>query len=259
MRLVARIMKYEFLNIIRSRWVFFYTIFLFLLSASFLFISGSPSKALVTISTVITVLVPLTCILFTNFYWYNSDRLTELLLTQPVGRATVLIARFIAMSLSLGLGFVIGVILPFVFRGEWGLQLLTVSFFGGFLAVVFCALGILVGVMVSDKMRGVGLAFAIWFYFILAHDSLVLILLLATKDYPMDVPASVLAALNPIGLTRVILLVQQDASMLLGHSGAMVREILMGLPGVIIAILIGTFWLLVPVAVALRSFLKRDL
>ena len=163
------------------------------------------------------------------------------------------------MSLSLGLGFVVGVLLPFIIRGEWGIHLITISIFGGFLAIVFCAIGVLIGVTVNDKMRGVGLAFAIWFYFVLAHDALVLVLLLVAKNYPMDTWAAVLAALNPIGLTRVILLVQQDASMLLGHSGALIREILLGRTGLMTAIGIGLFWIVVPISLAMKSFLKRDL
>lgn len=259
MKKIIRLMKYEFLNIIRSRWVFFYTLFLFLLSATFLYVSGTPSKALVTISSVITVLVPLTCILFTSFYWYNSDRLTELLLTQPLGRAEVLISRFIAMSLSLGIGFVVGVLLPFLFRGEWGLGIWTLAVFGGFLAVVFCSLGILIGVFVSDKMRGVGLAFGVWFYFVLVHDLLVLLVLMAAKDYPMDIWGSLLAAINPIGLTRVILLVQQEASMLLGHSGALIREILSTAKGILYALIIAGVWVSLPLYLSVRAFLRRDL
>lgn len=259
MKNVIKLLKYEFLNIIRSRWVFFYTLFLLLLSSVFLYLAGTPSKALVTISSVITILVPLTCILFTSFYWYNSDRLTELLLTQPLGRGTVIISRFLGMSLSLGFGFLIGVVVPFLLRGEWGIQLFWVTVFGGLLAVVFCGLGILIGVLVTDKMRGVGLAFAAWFYFILVHDLIVLVLLIIAKDYPMDLTASIVASLNPIGLTRVVLLVLQDASMLLGHSGALVRDLLLGVKGVICASVIVIVWLTVPMVSAYRSFLKKDL
>lgn len=259
MRNISKLIKYEFLNIIRSRWVFFYTLFLFLMSGVFLYIAGTPSKALVTVSSVITALIPLTCILFTSFYWYNSDRLTELLLTQPIGRGVVIISRFLAMSLSLGFGFFIGVGIPFIIRGAWGIQLFWVAFFGGFLAVVFSALGILIGVMVPDKMRGVGLAFAVWFYFILAHDLVVMLILVATKEYPMDFVAAMLAAVNPIGLTRVILLILQDASMLLGHAGAVVNEALTGIKGQLAAGAIVLFWLVVPILCAYRSFSKRDL
>lgn len=259
MTMILKLLKYEFLNIIRSRWVFFYTLFLFLLSSVFLYLAGSSAKALVTISSVMTVLVPLTCILFTSFYWYNSDRLTELLLTQPLSRGVIVLSRFLAMSLSLGLGFLIGVVIPFIFRGEISLNLLWVSFFGGFLAITFCALGLMIGVFVADKMRGVGLAFAIWFYFILAHDLVVMVILILAKEYPMDFVATLLAAVNPIGLTRVILLVIQDASMLLGHSGALVREILIGVKGVMMASVIIGFWLFVPIYFAYRTFLKRDL
>ncbi|MGZ3779622.1 MAG: ABC transporter permease subunit [Pseudobdellovibrionaceae bacterium] len=253
-----KLSKYEFLNIIRSRWVFFYTMFLFLLSVFFLFLVGNPEKALVTVSSVVTVLVPLTCVLFTSFYWYNSEKLMEILLTQPISRKSVLIARFFAMSISLGSGFFLGVIVPFLARGYFKIDLLSVCFFGFFLAMTFTAIGLLIGVAVNDKMRGVGLGFGVWFYFILAHDLLILAILIFSKDYPMDLPASVLASLNPIGLTRVILLVMQDASMLLGHSGALVREILVGPKGVLLAATIVISWLSIPFVICMKLFARRD-
>lgn len=259
MNVTVKLLKYEFLNIIRSRWVFFYSAFLFLLSLVFLYVSGSPRKAIVTISSVITVLVPLTSILYTTFYWYNSDRMTELLLTQPIERKTVLFARFWAMSLSLGAGFAAGVAIPFLLRGAWGLDLLWITIFGGFLAIVFCGIGLLIAIRVNDKMRGVGLAFAIWFYFVLVHDMIILTVLILAKDYPLDFLASLLTSLNPIGLTRVVLLVQQDASMLLGHSGALVRESLLGNSGVLVAGGIFISWLVIPMILAYRNFAKRDL
>ncbi len=259
MNIILKLLKYEIKNVIRSRWVIVYTAALLFLSVVFLYLAGSSGKALVTVSTVITVLVPLTCILFTTFYWYNSDRLTELLVTQPINRGAVVCSRFLALSLSLGVGFFLGVVLPFLLSGQLALHLLWVSFFGGFLAVVFCGLGILIGVLVPDRMRGVGLAFATWLYFVVLHDMLVLILLILLKEFPMDLAASVLASVNPIGLTRVILLVLQDAAMLLGHSGAMVRELMLGMRGWILAGLIVTFWTLVPILVAWRGFNRRDL
>lgn len=259
MNIILKLLKFEFLNIIRSRWVFFYTVFLLFLSEVFLYLAGSPDKALITLSSVIIVLVPLTCILFTSFYWYNSDRLTELLVTQPVHRGAVLVSRYLAMSLSLGLGFFIGVVVPFAIRGEWSSSLWWTTIFGGFLAVVFSGLGLLIGVYIPDRMRGVGLAFGLWFYLVLIHDMVVLTILILAKEYPMDFVATALVAVNPIGLTRVILLVLQDASMLLGHSGALIREILLGKAGFIYAIFILIFWILTPISLAYRAFLKRDL
>lgn len=259
MSTIAKLLKYEFINITRSRWVFFYTVFLLFLSSVFLYLAGSANKALLTVSSVVTVLVPLTSVLFTTFYWYNSDRLTELLVTQPLHRGTVVIARFIAMSLSLGLGFAVGVVMPFVLSGYIGVHLFWVAVFGGFLAVVFCGLGFLIGVFVPDRMRGVGLAFGIWFYFVLIHDMAVLTILILAKDYPMDTVAALLAGANPIGLTRVILLVLQDASMLLGHSGAMVREVMLGGVGAAVALGIMLTWLILPALIGYRGFLKRDL
>lgn len=259
MRIIAKLLKFEFINILRSRWIFFYTFFLIFLSGIFLYLAGTTNKALLTITSVITILIPLTSILFTTFYWYNADKQTELLLTQPLKRQELFISRFLAMSASLGIGFFIGVIAPFFLSGLMNMQLLWVSIFGGFLAVCFCGLGSLIAVSVNDRMRGVGLSFAVWFYFVLIHDMAVIAVLTLAKDYPMDNVATIFVSINPIGITRVVLMVLQDASMLLGHSGALIHQFMLSIKGLICVIAMMLAWLSLPFLLSYKIFLRKDL
>lgn len=256
---LRRLFKYEFLNIIRSRWVLVYTILLAALSGLFLHLSGEASKALATVSMVMVILVPLTTILFSSFYWYNSDRFTELLLSQALSRRTVFSARVLALTSTLGLSFVFGSGLPFMVTGEFSLALFSTLLLGMFLSFVFCSLGVLLAIVINDRMRGMGAAFGLWFYFSILHDSLILVILLLMKDSPMDLPASVLGTLNPIGLVRVVLLVQQDASMLLGHTGALVRQTLISYTGALWAFVVGVLWIVIPFLFGLRRFFKKDI
>lgn len=253
-----RILKYEFLNVIRNHWVFVYSLLLGGLSLTFLRIAGDAGKALVTLSNITSVLVPLVSILFSTLYWYYSDRFTELLLTQPIKRATVYWARCLALSGSLGAAYVSGLTIAFAARGEFSGGLLLLNGVGLFLTLVFVLAGILISVMTVDRMRGMGMAFALWFYFAMIHDGVILLMLLLLRDYPLDLPAAVLGTLNPVGLSRVILLVHHDASLLLGHTGALVRNLVLGPAGVVSAVLIFAAWISLPTRLGFKRFEKRD-
>lgn len=257
--LFLRLTKYETLNVLRSRWILFYSAALALMSFVFLYLAGDPEKALVTVATVVTVLVPLVAVLFSSFSWYNSERLTELLTVQPIRRGWIFLARFFALTATLTGGFLIGVGLPFVLRGAWIPQVPWVLALGCYLSVAFVSLGLMIGSSVQDRMRGVGLSFALWFYFVLVHDLVLMVVLILLKDYPLDFAASVAAAVNPIGLSRVMSLVLLDAPMLLGHAGALVREVLLGWRGQALAVAIVVFWAVAPALIGGRIFSRRDL
>ena len=107
-------------------------------------------------------------------------------------------------------------------------------------------------------MKGMGLVLGLWVYLAMVHDAVVLLFLIALKDYPMDFPGGVLGVVNPIGLSRVILLMIQDAPLLLGHVGMVARNILTGSAGIMISAAFVLIWILLPVAVSLRIWKKRD-
>jgi len=254
----SKILKYEFLNIARNRWVFFYTLLMAGLSFSILKISGDAHKTSVTLSSVIVVLGPLVASVFTALYWYYNERFTELMLSQPLRRTSLLWMRWVALSLALSAGFVLGTLLPFVFLWQWVDSLLLVIAVGVFLMITFVGVSILFCTCSIDRMKGVGLCLGLWLYLSMVHDSIVLLTLIALKDYPMDFPAGLLGVLNPLGLARVCLLMTQDAALLLGHTGIIVRNILTGGAGFSIAAGLALLWMLLPMILAHRAWRHRD-
>lgn len=258
MKQFQRILKYEFLNVARNRWIFAYAFLLAGMAFTFIQISGDYAKALVTLSSVVTVLIPLTTVLFSAFYWYYSDRFTELLLTQPIPRKTIFFARCAAMIASLSIGFSAGISLPFVIRGAFSLDLLLLSVTGFFLTAIFTTLGLFISLSILDKMKGVGIAFGVWFYCAIVHDGVILLMLLLLREYPLDAPAATLGTLNPIGLSRVILMMQYNSAMLLGHTGALTRNLLTSNAGLVIALFLSSAWLIAPPLLAIRRFYRRD-
>jgi hypothetical protein len=91
-----------------------------------------------------------------------------------------------------------------------------------------------------------------------AHDALTLMLLMALRDYPLDLVSGVLGAINPIGLARVTLLMANESALLLGHTGALVRAIMTSYIGYLLAGGITIAWIVIPSLLAGRAFLRRD-
>lgn len=253
-----KICKYELLNILRNRWIFAYFVVNAAMAYGCLRIAGDAAKAVVSLATISTVLLPLTSILFATLYWYFSANFTDLLLTQPVGRGTVYAARAAALCGASSLCYVAGVALPLLLFGSGSAVLLVHLACAALLSIIFGGLGSLIAVAVQDRMKGFGLALGTWFFYAVIYDAGVLILLIALKNYPMDLASAVIGTLNPIGLARVAQMISGDAAFLLGHTGALVRHSLVAPSGRWFAVGVAVAWLTVPWGVGLVLFRRRD-
>jgi len=253
---VKKIFKYEMKNILRNRWVFAYAVFIGLLTFSLIRIGGDFQKAILSLSGIVVVLIPLVASLFTALYWYYNDRFTELMLTQPLPRQTLYWARYFALSMSLSLCYLVGLVAAFLFYGTMSVSILLLGMVGVFLTFIFVAASLWISISIVDRMRGVGLVFGFWIYFVLIHDAALLMFLLLLKDYPMDLPGGLLGASSPIGLSRVILLMSNEGALLLGHTGALVRNILTSWKGYGLAMGFSILWLIGPLLLGLRAFKK---
>ena len=253
-----KILKYEFLNILRNRWIFMYSIFVALTLFSIQKITGEYEKTFLTFSTLAVVFIPLISSLFTSLYWYYNDRFTLLLMTQPLKRNLIFFSRFIAITTSLSICFGLGILLGAILSNNYSLDLLLLFGVGTLLNFIFVALSMMISASFEDRMRGIGIVFAIWLYFVFAHDGIVLLTLISLREYPMEITGGIIGSANPIGLARVVLLMYNNGSLLLGHTGALVREILTSWIGYFWAIGVSFTWAVVPLLLGGRLFSKRD-
>ena len=90
MSTAIRIVKYQVKDLIRSRWLLGYTGFFLLATETLLRFGGDPTKAAVSLTNVILLMIPLTTLMFGTVYIYDAREFTELLLAQPVGRRELL-------------------------------------------------------------------------------------------------------------------------------------------------------------------------
>lgn len=255
--ILLKLLRYVLLDILKNRMVLLYTVFLFAVSFGILTMSGDPLKGIASLLNILLLVTPLLSIIFPTIYYYNAAEFTELLAAQPVKRKSILISQYLGLSISLILSLLIGAGLPIFFLapGTEGISLLMAM---AALTLVFVSLAMLSAQLTRDKARGIGLSILLWFYFTLLYDAIMLMIMFAYIDYPMESLTLIMVSLNPIDLARTIVLLQLDVSALMGYTGALMLEIMGSSTGIIAATGIMLLWAILPFAIALRRFNKRD-
>ena len=130
---------------------------------------------------------------------------------------------------------------------------------GVLLSVIFVSIAMLATVKTRDKAKGIGAAIMLWLYFSLLFDGFVLFLLFQFTDYPMEKPMIAVSALNPIDLSRILILLQLDVSAMMGYTGAVFKDFFGTYVGILFSLTILILWIAIPVWYATRKFNTKDL
>lgn len=255
---MKKLIKYVVLDIIRNRIVLGYAVFLLAISLSVFNLEDNSSKGLLSLLNIILIVVPLISIIFSTIYVYNSSEFIELLVSQPIQRTTLLSSIYAGLTSSLLLAVLVGIGLPVLIydRSDVGFILLLASML---LTAVFVALALLASVITRDKAKGIGVSILMWFYFAIIFDGLVLFILFQFADYPLEKASIALTALNPIDLTRILVLLKMDISAMMGYTGAVFKQFFEGATGYIFISLVMLTWMFTPIFLAVKKFNKKDL
>ncbi len=235
----------------RSRWSYVYFLFYLMLGFVLLFLNNDVSKAVITLMNIIIVLVPLIGTIFGIMYFYNSKEFTELLLAQPIPRRSIFLGQYLGVASSLTFSLVIGLGVPFVVYGlfrsnaifDFSLLLVT----GAFLTMIFTALAFNIAISNENKIKGFGYAVLLWLFMAVIYDGLFLISLILFEEYPLDNLSLAATLLNPVDLSRTLILLKLDISALLGYTGAVFKQFFGTGTGLLISILTLLLWTVIPI------------
>jgi Cu-processing system permease protein len=255
---MTRVIKYVFYDILRTRFIILYTVFLFISTFAMFQLDTDSGKVILSLLNIVLMVVPLVSVVFTTIHFYNSYEFIELMLAQPVNRRVIFLGEYFAVALSLCAAFTAGVGLPIVFFGA-GLHGFTLLYSGLMLTLVFVSLAFLSSVLTRDKAKAIGIALLFWFYFSLIYDGLLLWIIYSFGDYPLEKVTLALVSLNPVDMARILLLLQLDISALMGYTGAFYREFFGSSLGILFSTGMLVIWIIVPIAIATRIFKRKDL
>jgi Cu-processing system permease protein len=255
---MQKIIKYVWTDILRNKIVLGYTIFLLLMTLSVFNLEDNISKGLLSLLNIILIIVPLVSIIFSTIYIYNSAEFIELLVSQPLKRKHIWISLFTGLAGSLAISFLAGAGLPVFIYAPVEIALVMTGM-GILLTVIFVAIAMLAAVITRDKAKGIGIAIFLWLFFALLFDGLILFILFQFQDYPLEKFVIVASSLNPIDLSRILILLKMDISALMGFTGAVFRDFFGSEKGIITAITILLAWAVVMFWLSLRKFSRKDL
>jgi Cu-processing system permease protein len=262
MSVSAKVARHELRDVLRSRWLLGYTMFFILVADALLRFGGAGEKALLSLVNIVLFVVPLVTLVFATVYLYNAREFTELLLAQPLKRRQVFGGLFAGLAVPLSIALLAGVLVPVAIHTadnpvDPG-TLVVLLGTGVALTVVFTAIAFLIVARSDDRMKGLGIAIALWLMFAVLYDGLVLLLVSIFADYPLEKPLLGLMAANPVDLARVVLLLRFDVSALLGYTGAVMRQFFGGSVGMAIAATALALWAIIPALLGMRAFERKD-
>ena len=261
MTTTLQIARYGVRDLVRSRWLAAYAAFFAVATFGLLRFSDSETKALLSLVNVALLVVPLANVVFGTMYLYASREFVELLLAQPIRRSQLYAGLYLGLTVPVALAVVAGIGLPLLLQGASGQAIrvgLLLALVAAALSAVFTGIAAVIAYRVEDRVRGLAAAIGLWMLLALVYDAAVLLAAVQFADYPLERPMAIAMFLNPIDLTRLLLLTRFDVAALLGYTGAVFQSFLGGTAGLLVAAGAVVLWVAAPALAGARLFRRKD-
>ena len=260
--MIRAVAKPQVRNVVRSRWLVCYVLFFLLATEGLLRFTGADIKTLLSLTNVVLFVVPLMTLVYGTIYLYNSREFIELLLAQPLRRATVFSGLYLGLATPLTAAFVAGVSIPFLLHGidpAGRTALATMLIGGSALTLVFTGIAFCVALRFEDKLTGLGAALGVWLILALVYDGALLLIVAMMSEHSLEKSLLAATLANPIDLVRIALLLQFDISALMGYTGAVFNHFFTGASGLVVITAALSIWIGGPLMAGLMSFNRKDL
>lgn len=257
----------EFKDRLRNKWVLAVALVFTVFSLVITYFGGAaqgqvgPRSIEFTIASLVSLviyLIPLIALLlgFDAVVGERERGSLDLLLSLPLTRGELLLGKYLGLAAALTLSTVGGfaLVAALLWRQfQWA----GLFHYGGFvlssvlLGLVFLSLAVWMSVLSRERTRASGLAIALWFFFVLVFDLLLLGALVATGGrYGGDAMAYLLL-LNPTDVFRVLNVFSlEDVRTLYGLTGIVPRA--MAQPWVMGGVMLA--WIVAPLLLARWRF-----
>jgi Cu-processing system permease protein len=173
-RHATRILKYETHNLVRTRWLPAMGILLFAATEVLFRFGGDPAKVVTSLMNVALVILPLVCLVVGTVYFYNAREFNELLLAQPMNRASLYLGKLISFTAAISAAYLMGLGLPFLIHNYqlslYAGKIATLLAVGLALIVIFSAMAFWVATRYEEKIKGLGYVILLWFFLAVVYD-----------------------------------------------------------------------------------------
>jgi len=271
-RRVGVVAREEFRQALESRWLFGFTALLAALVLGLSFFGMAQSRevgfqgfARVTLSLMNLVLfiVPLTGLMLGVTSVTGGSGALPLLLAQPVSRREVLLGKLVGLAGALTVAQLVGfggggVVVALSagadqVRGFAALTGLSIAL--GWLMV---STSLMIAVLRPDRLKAMSTALFLWLLLVVAYDLVVLGATTLLGGLPLQrvlVPALLL---NPVDIARVLTTLAVGSGALFGPTSAVLMNLAGTSAGIGLGVLVLLIETIVPAAIAMWVFERRD-
>ena len=257
----------EFRDRMRNRWVLAVTLVFTIFSLVIAYFGGAQQGAVgfrsieFTIASLVSLviyLIPLIALLlgFDAIVGERERGSLDLLLSLPITRLELLLGKYLGLAAALTLSTLVGFGLVAVLLYQqisWSGLYHYVGFMisSVLLGLAFLSMAVLMSVVARDRTRASGLAIAMWFFFVLVFDLLLLGILVGTGGSFGGDAFAWLLLLNPADVFRILNVFSLDDVRTMYGLASIVPPSL-GSPLVMGGVM--TAWIVLPLAVARWRF-----
>lgn len=213
---------------------------------------------MLSLMNVVLFVIPLVSIIFSAMYFYNSREFLELLLSQPIARFSLYFGLLLGVGMPLSLVFLIGVGVPFIYHASINISQAILLISGVLLTWIYTGVAFLIAAKNDQRVRGIGISIVLWLLTAIIYDGLIVFILFALQDYPLEKVVILLSLANPIDLGRILMLLQFDIAALMGYTGALFSKFYGSLWGSIMVVSALTLWAGIPAWLGFRYFVRKD-
>lgn len=210
-------------------------------------------------------IVPLVALTMGTLSFTSEKSASELLFSQPVTRAEILVGKFLGLFASIftatlvGFGLA-GVIIAANAGTEGSLRYPAFVGFSLLLALIFLSLSALISALCRRQSKAFGVALFVWFFFVLFYDLLVIggTFLLSERTANAFIFGSLFG--NPVDMVRIGSLMTLNGKDIFGAGGASLLRFLGGESSSIALLLIAlSLWVVAPLFIAQRVLRRQDI
>ncbi len=213
-RVARALIWHEFLERSRDRWILVLTLLFVLLSAGITLYgkAGDMSQgemvgpSLVTLSS---LLIPLVGLLlgFDAVVGERERRTLNLLLSMPLHRWELVVAKFVGRLIPLAVAILAGIFTAIILLEDgYGATLTQLILPSLLLGASFLALGILVSSLVLRQATASSFLITIWFLLVFFYDLGILGALVVSDGSLSNTLCTGLVVANPVGLYRIVMI-----------------------------------------------------
>jgi Cu-processing system permease protein len=253
-----RIGRHLLLDLLQNRVVIGSFLLFSLIGWGTFMVETQPEKALLILLQLSLLALPLISMVFGSIYYYNSSDLITLILSQPIERKTVIWNLYLGLSSAFLVAYLLGIGLPLLVYHP-GIESVFLLTSGSLLIFVFVALALFISTAVQDRVRGMGVTLILWAFFTFLFDGLLLFLMYQFGEYPIEKLILGLSFLNPIDIARISVIMQTEASALMGLTGAIFADFFLSSIGILASYGGMLLWASLAYLGARRNFLGKDL